>query len=71
VTDYATGVCPFCGEPVNPIDRDAWRQVTVWVGGPKAQGACLQGKNPLAFAHALCIKLAKSRAGSVRQGSML
>lgn len=51
--------CPFCTQPVSEHDESTWQQVTVWVGGPKKNGATLAGK-PVAFAHDACIRRARS-----------
>lgn len=63
--------CELCGDPVEAAGRDTWHRVLVWVGGPKHAGSCLTSQDIYAYAHALCVKLAKSRAGSVRQGQLL
>lgn len=51
--------CAFCGEPVNPADTAAWTQVTVWVHGPKRNGACMQSAEVLHWAHDGCARLAR------------
>lgn len=62
--------CSLCSEPVRAADPDTWRQVTVWVGGPKANGATLQGTEVLAFAHGSCVRLARCGI-SPTQGALL
>lgn len=57
-------LCALCHDEVDPRDRNAWKQVTVWVGGRKANGACMQSDDPLAWAHGQCISLARSRPGA-------
>lgn len=63
-------VCPFCGLTVDTMDPAVWRQITVWVHGPKANGACMQGDDTLAWAHDACCRLER-RGISAHQQSLL
>lgn len=50
--------CAFCGEgPVDPNNANVWAQVTVWVHGPKRNGACMQGPDTGRYAHPECAAL--------------
>jgi hypothetical protein len=51
--------CFFCGNPVNPFDLGTWKQISSWVKGPKANGACLSENTDL-YAHDPCVRKAKS-----------
>ena len=62
--------CHFCGDPVRPADPTNWTQHTVWVYGPKRNGACMQGDDILAVAHDRCANLVRLGVG-VEQGSLL
>lgn len=62
--------CALCGDTVDTGSPHTWRQVTVWVHGPKANGACMQGTEVLAWAHDSCARLAR-RGIPVGQGALL
>lgn len=49
--------CQFCGQEVDPNAPTTWTQVTVWVYGPKRNGACMQGTEALGYAHDQCAQL--------------
>lgn len=63
--------CDLCGDLVRATGPDTWHRVLVYVGGPKHAGSCLTSQEVYGYAHALCIRLAKTKAGGVRQGSLL
>lgn len=69
-TDPQLATCALCSDPVDPDGPRTWRQVTVWVHGPKANGACMQGTDVLGWAHDTCAQLAR-RGIPVGQVSML
>jgi hypothetical protein len=62
--------CEFCGDPVKANDKDTWHRVLVWVGGPKHAGSCLTSQEVYGYAHALCVRLAKTPAGGKAQGGL-
>ena len=64
--------CPFCLQPVNPLDRFTWQRVIGWqrMAGRRASGK--QGGSDIAlretrqeWAHPHCVRLARS--GSLYQ----
>jgi hypothetical protein len=62
-------ICDFCKRPVDPAGARTWTKVSVWVFGPKRNGACMQGSEALGFAHDECARLAR-RGIHVEQGSL-
>jgi len=70
IDDPLDSRCRFCLEPVRIGDPTNWVQVTVWVHGPKRNGATMQGEDVLAVAHDRCARLAKMGIG-VDQGTLL
>ena len=62
--------CQFCGEPVDPSSATTWVKVTVWVFGPKRNGACMQGAEALGFAHDQCARLARRGIPIGQQGML-
>lgn len=62
--------CRFCGAPLNPTDPDVWAEVTVWVHGPKRNGACMQGPDTGRYAHHECASLER-RGIPAGQGALL
>jgi hypothetical protein len=59
--------CFFCHKPCDPTDHDNWFRVTVWVHGPKRNGACMQDDEILAVAHGGCARLTKMGVGIDQQ----
>jgi len=67
--------CPFCMQPVDPLDRFTWQRVIGWqrMAGVRASGK--HGGSDVAlretreeWAHPSCVRLARS--GLLRQESM-
>lgn len=63
--------CAFYGEgPLDPNNPTVWAEVTVWVHGPKRNGACMQGPDTGRYAHPECAELERRGIPS-GQGSLL
>jgi hypothetical protein len=68
MTEVTAAPCEFCEEPVAFTDARAWRKVTVWVHGPKSNGACMQGSEALAWAHDRCAALERRGISAAQEG---
>lgn len=69
MTTHPPAVCSFCGKPCDPAGHDTWQQVTVWVFGPKRNGACMQSDEVYGIAHDPCARLVRQGI-SVDQAAM-
>jgi len=60
--------CPFCEEAVDVDSEEVYREVALWVHGPKSDGGTLR-EHTGRYAHPRCIELLK--AGQSPDNEML